>query len=100
MGENFHYNLFITKLNDAKDSIMGEWNTSVIRNKRIKSFHIRDSKGLQSPEYMITGAFSNFFSVQFESNRIFENESWLIKDDKIYPKGLDGRLQNYFLIKQ
>lgn len=100
MGENIHYNLFITDFNDTKDSIIGQWNSSLIKHKKIKSFYIRDSKGLQSPEYKIKGKFSNSFAVQFETRRIFENEAWLIKDDKIYPKGSNGKEQNYYLLKK
>jgi len=97
MGENLHYSLFFTGVNNNKDSLKGQWGTAIIRNQKIKSFYVLDSKGLRSPEYFRAGVSSNYFMVQFESSRTFENESWLIQGNAICPKGLDGKLQNYFL---
>lgn len=100
MGDNFHYSLIITERNNNKDSLIGQWGTAIIKNKKIKSFSILDSKGLRSPEYFRAGSTSNYFIVQFESTRIFENEGWLIKGNTLCPKGLDGNLQNYFLTRK
>ena len=62
-------------------------------------FKITDSKGLSSPKYIVQGNNSMCFDVLFESNRVFENEFWEIKNEEIIPIGFDGVPQKYRLVK-
>jgi len=99
MGDFIHYHLYLVLSNDTIMNLQNQWMKSRIEGKKIKGFYIIDSKGLRSPMYYIKGKLSNYFNVQFESKRTFENETWLIQNNKICPRGLDGELQEYFLEK-
>lgn len=70
-------------------------------NYNIKSFHITDTKGLKSPEYLIKGLNSNYFEIKFEHMRVFESEKWFIEKEskKIKPLGTNGEYQAYYLEK-
>lgn len=94
-----HYDIHFILTDNSEVSLKEQWQKSKIKNKKIKAFYITDTKGLKSPIYYKQGKFSNFFKVLFEPSRIFENERWYIKNNKIKPKGLNGEFQNYFLAK-
>lgn len=66
----------------------------------IKSFYMIDTRGLKTSNYLLKGSHTNFFEIQFETNRVFDNEAWGLKDGKIQPKGLDGEIGNYYLSKK
>lgn len=98
-GDLIHYSLFLILKNEKIVSLDDQWDKSIINAEKLKAFYLIDSKGLKSPTYYVKGEFSNYFKVQFETKRVFENETWYIKDNKIYPRGLNGEIQNYFLEK-
>lgn len=97
LGKPIHYTLFI--ISKEKDTVVlpNQWNSSKCNNKEILSFYIIDSKGLKTPMYYPKGTRTNYFEVQMETDRVFENEVWKIMDDKIFTKGMDGQNQSYFL---
>lgn len=95
----FTYNLYLTLDDNTKIFAKDQWQTSKFNNLRIKSFYIIDSNGMKSPNYIIKGTATNNFKIQFESSRVFENESWGISKDKITPRGFGGDIQKYTLNK-
>ena len=96
----FAYHLHII-LTDTQELVLkDQWDKSKLKNTTIKGFYIVDTNGLRSPTYMLQGTHTNNFKVLFETRRVFENEKWGIKDDKIIPRGFGGELQNYFLEKR
>ena len=80
--------------------VWAEVGTTEIVSRSIKSFYLVATNGITSPVYTIEGSNTNYFKVLFETIRIFENEVWLIKDDKIVPRGGDGTIQTYRLSKE
>jgi hypothetical protein len=99
-GVPMNYHLYIiTKSNDTiilKDQFI----KSKLKCGDLKSFYIFDTKGLKSPTYDVVGLRTNYFEVQFETNRVLDNEIWVIDNNRIYPKGLNGEKQNYCLTKR
>lgn len=93
------YHLYVVFENNEKQVFRDQFQQTVISGKKIKEFYIVDTKGLKSPIYKIQAGNVNVFDVQFETNRVFENESWAIKGDSIIPKGFDGETQKYALTK-
>lgn len=92
----FTYHLFYQTV-DNRDYVMkDQWNQSEIPYK-VKSFYVIDVNGMKSPVYLVKGSKSNIFNVLFETNKVFENESWAIDKNKIQPKRDDGENQNYRL---
>jgi hypothetical protein len=98
-GHEFGYSMEILLENDSTIKLKDQWAESAISGK-IKGFYMIDTKGLKSPFYKTKGQFSNYFNILFETNKTFENETWIISNDEIKPKGLDGSWQNYILNKQ
>lgn len=96
-GRKMHYNLILILDNDKEIKLTEQWEKSKIKDVDIKGFFLIDSKGLKSPVYYKIGKFSNYFEVRFETTRVFDNEIWYIKNNKIKPKGLNGEFENYFL---
>ena len=100
IGSPLNYKLsLITRDNDTI-TLINQYFESKLKIKNLKSFYIYDTKGLKSPTYDIVGLRTNYFEIQFETKRVFDNEVWKIKNDKITPKGLNGEIQKYFLTKQ
>lgn len=98
-GNTLTYHIYLILLDDKVICLKDQWEKSKIKNQIIKGFYIVDTKGLKSSTYLKKGKFSNYFEVQFETKRVFENESWHIEKDKIKPIGMDGEYQNYYLEK-
>ena len=96
-GNLMHYHLYLILDNGQKMVYRDQFQTTKITSERIKGFYILDTKGLKSPTYIIEGLYTNIFNVQFETQRVFENESWLMKNDSIIPRGFDGEFQKYAL---
>ncbi|WP_417364544.1 hypothetical protein [Galbibacter sp.] len=101
-GHLVNYQLTITtdegkvvELKDCYDKVKTNYSN-------IRSFHIIDTKGLKSPEYLIKGKQTNYFEIRFETIRVFENEKWFVNNGlkQINPIGMDGEFQNYNLTKQ
>lgn len=99
MGVNIQYSLFLILDDNKEKKLANQWEKSKIKDQKIKGFYIIDAKGLKSPIYFKKGKFSNYFKVQFETNRVFDNETWYLNNNKIKPKGLNGEFQNYVLEK-
>lgn len=99
MNYPLNYTLKLIKEDNSITEIKNQWNRSKTAIKNVKSFYIIDNKGLKSPIYTIQGKSTNYFEVQFETQRIFENEKWCIIDNKIRPLSLGGEYQNYYLEK-
>lgn len=68
----------------------------------LKAFYVIDARGFRYPTYFLKKRKSNYFRVRLENDRIFDNESWQIKDsgNKLQPIGLDGSYMNYCLSKE
>lgn len=98
-GNALTYHIYLILLDDKVICLKDQWEKSKIKNQIVKGFYIVDTKGLKSPTYLKKGKFSNHFEVQFETKRVFENESWYLGIDKIQPIGMDGEYQNYYLEK-
>jgi hypothetical protein len=99
-GQLLTFHLYIT-LNDNSVIFFRDCFEKIkFKSKPIKSFHIINTIGLKSPEYVLEGKSTNCFEVQFENIRVFDNEKWHLIENKIQPKGFDGKAQNYFLIKK
>lgn len=94
----FPYTLFAITLTDDTLIFKNQYKQTKIK-KHIKSLWLIDSKGLISPHY--NNIVSNIINIKFQSQRIFDNEKWIIKNDScIVPIGLDGALQRYALKKE
>ncbi|TRX34901.1 hypothetical protein [Flavobacterium restrictum] len=98
-GNNLTYHIYLVLVDDKVICLKDQWEKSKIKNQTIKGFYLVDTKGLKSPTYLKKGKFSNHFEVQFETKRVFENETWHLEKDKIKPIGMDGEYQNYYLEK-
>ena len=99
-GNLMTFHLYVT-LNDNSEKVFKDCYEKIkFKSGPIKSFHIINTGGLKSPEYKLNGSFTNFFEVQLENIRVFDNENWYLIDNKIQPKGFDGENQNYYLTKK
>jgi len=96
-GSLMTYHLYITLESGKQLVFKDQFEKTIFPREKIKSFYIYDTMGLKSPTYEIEGLNTNSFNIMFETKRVFENESWIIKGDSIQPKGLDGLFQNYVL---
>lgn len=99
LGASFNYFLFLISKDNDTITLSNQWSESKLRNKKIESFYIVDSKGLRTPLYKIKGAHTNFFEIQMEPIRVLDNEVWRIQNYSIFPKGMNGENQNYVLNK-
>jgi hypothetical protein len=90
------YHLYITTRDNKVIELRDQWGKVKVNVDNVKSFYIIDTKGLSSPIYTVIGQ-TNYFEVYFETERVFENESWLLKDGKIIPRSFSGDLQSYYL---
>ena len=95
----FNYYLFVVTNKNDTITFKGQWDKTILKDK-IVAFYLIDSGGLYSPMYKITGGRTNYFEVFFEGGRVYENEYWEVKNEKIRPKGLNNKEQSYFLTKQ
>lgn len=97
-GYYMTYHLILTLRNGEKVVLRDQFKKSAFKGA-VESFKIIDTKGLHSPEYKVKGESANFFTIFFESARVFENEGWYIKNEKIRPKAPNGKEQIFELIK-
>jgi hypothetical protein len=95
-----NYQLHLISKNHDTITLKNQYIESKLTVKDLKSFYIYDTKGLKSPTYNIVGLRTNYFEIQFETNRVLDNEVWRINEDQIFPLGMNGEKQNYFLTKQ
>lgn len=98
-GISFHYTLCLLLENNTVFTIENQWDKTKVKDKKIKGFYIVDKKGLRSPTYYNKDLFSNCFKVNFETNRVFENEIWVFENNNLKPMGLNGLYQEYYLTK-
>ena len=99
LGESFNYTLYaINKVNDTI-TLSNQWSSSKLKDIKIESFYIVDSKGLRTPLYNIKGKRTNYFEVQMETIRVLDNEVWQITGNSIKPRGMNGKNQSYKLDK-
>jgi hypothetical protein len=96
------YNLFVITEKEDTLSFYKQLDKTTIRKKiKIKSFWIEDMTGLKYLPYEVISVNNNIFNVIFYKGRVFENENWVIvNENRLRPKGIDGKLQDYFLIKR
>ena len=99
LGEHFNYSLHLINKNKDTLNLCNQWKSSKIKGKKIESFYITDSKGLKTPLYPIKGIRTNYFEIQMETIRVFDNEVWKMNSKSIRPKGMDGENQDYKLEK-
>ncbi|NHM02829.1 hypothetical protein [Flavobacterium difficile] len=99
-GNLIVFHLYLTLIDNSKIVIKDSFEKVKFKSAPIKSFHIVNTMGLKSPEYILEGKHTNFFEVQFENMRVFDNENWYLIENKIQPKGLDGENQKYYLTKK
>lgn len=95
--ENINYTFVAITIKNDTLVLLNQWKETILSN-RISAFYIKDNKGLISPTYYIKGNKANRFYIYFETIRVFENESWGIRDDGIIPKGLDGTIQKKYIL--
>lgn len=88
----------ITSNNDTI-IINNQFKKTILKDK-IKAFYIIDTKGLYSQTYFLKGEYANRFDILFETKRVFSNESWLIINGSVSPRGPDGAIQKYKLTKK
>lgn len=98
-GNILTYHIYVILSDNKVICLRDQWQKTKIKDQKINGFYLVDTKGLKSPIYLKKGEFSNYFEVQFETKRVFENEIWRIVKDKIKPIGMDGEYQNYYLEK-
>ncbi|MBW3520477.1 hypothetical protein [Flavobacterium sp. NKUCC04_CG] len=99
MGQAINYKINLILVDGSEIELIDQFEKSKVKNQKIKGFYIVDTKGLKSPLYYKKGEFTNYFKVEFEQKRIFENEVWHIHLNQIRPRGLNGEFQEYFLRK-
>lgn len=97
-SEQNHIGYSLHVITDKKDTIVykNQFDKSVIMERPVY-FYVVNKAGLHSPIYKIRSKRGNYFSIRFEQQRIFENEQWKLKENKIIPIGLDGKYSNYVL---
>lgn len=99
-GNKIMYHLYVILQNGDNLVLKDQYDETTIYDK-VKSFWIKDTKGLKSPIKTISSNVANVINVIFETKRVFENEKWNIIDkEKLNPKGTSGELQNYYLIRE
>ena len=98
-GDNIIYRLVLTLKNGDTVILKDQFKRSRFKGD-VQSFRIIDSKGLESPEYRVKGQGSNFFTIFFETSRVFENEGWYIENGEITPRRFDGKEQKFKLVKR
>lgn len=93
-----NYNIIAYLRNGDSVLLNNQWKKTQL-NYKLNSFKIVDSKGLASPRYEISSNRANSFYCLFETRKIFENESWEIKNKGIIPRNGSDIPQNYVLQK-
>lgn len=102
-NEPLYYQLYLITNKDTShiEDVFGD---TVINHTEaaLKAFYIMDARGFRYPTYFLKKRKANYFRVRLEKDRIFDNESWQIKDNgnKLQPIGLNGSFMNYCLIKK
>jgi len=98
-GDLITFHLYVTFNNGSEKTFKDCFEKVKFKSKSIKSFYVINTSGITSPEYKIDGKNTNTFNIQFETTRVFDNEHWVLKENKIIPRGVNGKLQDYFLTK-
>ena len=99
-GDLITFHLYLTLNDNSKKVFRDCFEKIEFTSDPIKSFSIVNTSGITTPEYKIEGKYTNTFIIQIETKRVFENEKWLLKNNKISPRGPDGKIQEYFLTKE
>lgn len=95
----FSYDLHLI-LNDNKEIVLkDQWDTVKIKRCDVKAFYIKDKNSFLSSTYSIKDKSSNVFIIKSTSERVFNNEVWLIKGNSIIPRSQNGIIQSYSLEK-
>ena len=73
-----------------------------VNERMIKSFTITLSHGVRTPRYYIIGQWTNRFDIQVEPLIVFEEETWVLKGDTLFPQDVfaGGFSPKHFLVKQ
>jgi len=96
-GSNFTYEISAS-LNDTTIVLKNNEGRSSLPLSSVEEFYL--SNALYSyPEYIVKDRLSNFFLIKVAPNRSFNNEKWLIENDRIRPRNLNGQFASYYLSK-
>ncbi|RXR24217.1 hypothetical protein [Flavobacterium stagni] len=98
--EKITYHLTLFFENDSVARFENQFGDLIVNSRALKSFYVQTTQGITSPTYFILGKNVNNFKITMETNRVFENEKWVIKNNTIRHKGMNGEFLNYFLSKK
>lgn len=98
-GESFNYTLYAINKDGDTITLLNQWRKSKLKDEKIESFYIVDSKGLRTPWYEIKSTRTNYYEIQMEAIRVLDNEVWNISRNSIIPRGMNGETQSYKLDK-
>lgn len=99
-GHLITFHLYITLKDNSQLEFRDCFDKVNFKSIPIKSFYLKNTVGLKSPIYSLKGTHTNFYEIQFETTRVFDNEAWELKNGNIRPRGFDLQLQNYYLKKK
>lgn len=98
-GESFNYTLYAINKDGDTITLLNQWRKSKLKDEKIESFYIVDSKGLRTPLYEINSTRTNYYEIQMEAIRVLDNEVWNLSRNSIIPRGMNGETQSYKLDK-
>jgi hypothetical protein len=87
------YNLFLIKQSGDTICHLNQYNRTILLEE-FESFFISDMRGLYSPVHNNN---SGFVEVFFETDRVIDNEHWVVAPKGIIPIGLSGKYVRYML---
>lgn len=76
------------------------FNRSVFIKKGKIDKIIVSAPSLEFPAYKVVNKEMNDFTFNLVPNRVFINEKWLIRNEKVFPKKFNGDPANYYLKRQ
>jgi len=97
-GDLVNYHLVFTDKEGTRTMWSRNGNTEVKASK-IKKFNFIVNSLVFSPEYSPKRKDANYFMVQLAPERLFLNEKWIIRNEKIIPLGWDNKYASYHLQK-
>lgn len=95
-----NYHLYIITDDGSIIEKRNQFDQTKIRINSVSAFYIVLTNGIVTPTYRTGIGRANYFEIKVEELRVFDDEKWLIQNDKeIIPLGLDGKYVNYSLKK-
>jgi hypothetical protein len=98
-GDSPNYQLFLIGNEKTMRIRNLTTDTIVAVSQPLRSFFVVDSRGIKYPDCRVKNKKINSFDIKLNRDRVFDNEKWVLVDNKLRPMGLDGKLASYYLSK-